>query len=130
MPTSLFAAITDTRTVRSVIASAITIGEIHPCSSHGTMVTSQPSRANRLNGSSTALCSLAAVTRCLPREVEACATPLMARLFDSVAPEVKMISRGLARDGAGDLLAGVIDGLAGLPTETSARCSPHCRIAQ
>ena len=53
-------------------------------------------RASRFIGSRTALCSEAAVTRCLPRRIEAWATPLMARLFDSVAPDVKMISRASA----------------------------------
>ena len=36
------------------------------------------------------------MTRWLPRRVDAWATPLMARLFDSVAPEVKTISRACA----------------------------------
>ena len=98
--------------------SAMTFGEIHPCSSQGTIVTSHPSRASRLMGSRTALCSEAAVTRCLPRRVAACATPLMAMLFDSVAPEVKMISRGVRSQGRGDLFAGAVDGLGRLPAES------------
>ncbi len=67
-----------------------------PNSSQGTIVISQPCRASRLIGSRTALCSEAAVTRWLPRRVAARASPLIARLFDSVAPEVKTISRASA----------------------------------
>ncbi|MCY1548090.1 hypothetical protein D9M68_841780 [compost metagenome] len=46
--------------------------------------------------SSTALCSVATVIRCLPLPRWKCAVPLMARLLDSVAPEVQTISRGSA----------------------------------
>ena len=41
----------------------------------------------------------------------------MARLLDSVAPEVKMISLAVAADELGDLAAGVLDGLLGFPAE-------------
>ncbi len=42
--------------------------------------------------SSTALCSVSTVTMCLPRFCRKLAAPLIARLSDSVAPEVKTIS--------------------------------------
>ena len=42
--------------------------------------------------SSTDLCSVAAVTRCLPFRLRAWAAPLIARLLDSVDPDVKMRS--------------------------------------
>ena len=46
--------------------------------------------------SSTALCSVFIVTMCLPFLALKCAAPLIARLSDSVAPEVQTISRGSA----------------------------------
>ena len=47
-------------------------------------------------GPSTAWCSVTWVMTCRPRATQASATPLMARLLASVAPLVKMISRGWA----------------------------------
>ena len=118
VPTSLLAAMIDTRTVRSVRASATASAETRPYSSQGTIVISQPCRASRLTGSRTALCSETAVTRWLPRRRRARATPLMARLFDSVAPEVNTISLASAPIGRGDLLARALDRLGRLPAET------------
>ena len=63
------------------------------------------------------MCSAAEVTRWLPFRFMAWAAPLIARLFDSVAPEVKMISLGFGPDRAGDLFAGLLDRLAGLPAK-------------
>ncbi len=42
-------------------------------------------------------CSIAVVMMCFPRRLFARAAPKMARLFDSVPPEVKMISFGSQR---------------------------------
>ena len=96
MPTSLLAAMIETRTVRSASTAAIESTATRPVSSQGTTVTSQPSRPSRFIVSSTALCSAAEVTRWLPFRFRAWAAPLIARLFDSVAPDVKTISLGSA----------------------------------
>ena len=53
--------------------------------------------------SRTALCSVATVTRWLPLARRARATPLMARLSDSVAPLVKTISLADGADQRRDL---------------------------
>ena len=50
VPTSLLAAMTETRTVRSVSAAAIASAETRPCSSQGTIVRSHPSRAAASSG--------------------------------------------------------------------------------
>ena len=55
-------------------------------------VTRQPRSPSRLNESSTDLCSVTTVIRCIPRSRERLRRPLIARLFDSVAPLVKTIS--------------------------------------
>ena len=96
VPTSLLAAMTETRTVRSVSAASMASADTIPHASGATTVRSQPSRASRLSGSSTALCSVAAVTRWFPFRLRAGSTPLIARLLASVAPEVKTISLGSA----------------------------------
>ena len=58
----------------------------------GRYVTVQPRFSSFLQVSSTALCSVEHVTMWLPRSAYISATPLMARLSDSVAPLVKTIS--------------------------------------
>ena len=59
-------------------------------------MTSKPCVSSHFIGSSTALCSVAAVIRWLPFWRYIAATPLMARLFASVEPLVQRISFGLA----------------------------------
>ena len=58
------------------------------------IVSSQPSRASLFKGSSTALCSVAAVTRWRPRFFKPGTAPLSARLLASVPPLVKMTRPG------------------------------------
>ena len=65
----------------------------------------------------TALCSVTAVMMWLPFSRYISATPLIARLSDSVAPLVKTISFGVGADQVGDLLARLLDRLLGLPAE-------------
>ena len=96
VPTSLLAAITLTSTVRSVMADSTASGSTKPCSSTARYVTSKPWRSSRAHSWRTALCSMALVMMCRPRADAAQATPLMARLSDSVPPLVNTISRGLA----------------------------------
>ena len=57
-----------------------------------------PCACSARTGSSTDLCSVASVTRCglAPRCAASRAVPVIARLFDSVAPDVKMMSSGAA----------------------------------
>ena len=98
-----------------------------PCSSQGTTVRSQPSRASRFIGSRTALCSVAAVTRWLPFRLRWASAPLIARLFASVAPEVKTISFGSAPISRGDLLAGAVDRRGGVPAEPVRDARGDCR---
>ena len=59
-------------------------------------MTSKPHVSRRLAESMMALCSIAEVTMWLPFFLYISATPLSAMLSDSVAPLVKMISRGSA----------------------------------
>ncbi len=117
VPTSLLAAMIETRTVRSVIAASTDSAETWPVDVGGRKVTSQPSRARRRRGSSTARCSAAEVMMWLPFFLRWGREPLRARLFDSVAPEVKTISFGSAPIRVGDLLAGRLDGGLGVPAE-------------
>ena len=126
VPTSLLAAMIETRTVRSVSASATASAETRPYSSQANdrdlpALARQPfDRVEDglvLGGGRHQM--VAPPQRCLR-------SPLMARLFDSVAPEVKMISRGFGADGRGDLLAGALDGLGRLPAEAM---GDACRVA-
>ena len=59
-------------------------------------MTSNPSFSSALKVAVTALCSVGIVTRCVPLCARDIAVPRMARLFDSVAPEVH-ISRSRAQ---------------------------------
>jgi hypothetical protein len=59
-------------------------------------VTRAPCFSSFLHVSMTALCSVTHVMMWFPFSRYISATPLIARLFDSVAPLVKMISFGLA----------------------------------
>ena len=76
-----------------------------------------PFFSSRLQVSRMALCSVAAVMMWLPFSAYISATPLSARLFDSVAPLVKTISLAVAPIRLGDLLARLLDRLLGLPAE-------------
>ena len=92
VPISLFAAMTETRMVSGVIAARSSSRSMKPSRSTPSHVTRQPSLFSRLNESSTDLCSVTTEIRWLPRSRSDCAVPLIARLFDSVAPLVKQIS--------------------------------------
>ena len=96
VPTSLLAAISDTRIVRSVIAAASWAMSTWPLPSTGSHVTSKPCASRFFIGSSTALCSVTAVIRWLPFSRYIWATPLIARLLASVEPLVQRISLGCA----------------------------------
>ena len=95
-PISLLASITLTSTVSSVSARSIDSGLTRPSLSGSTSVTRAPPSASRRQGSSTARCSVAAVTTCGRGRAAAVTAPFSARLFDSVAPLVKQTSRGSA----------------------------------
>ncbi len=111
-------------------ASATASGDTQPCSSQGTTVTSHPSRASRFIGSRTALCSEAAVTRCLPRRL--CG---LRNSFDRQVVRFGRAGReddlaGARPEGGGDLLAGAVDGLAASQPN---RCEvlaafPYCSV--
>ena len=66
VPISLFASMTDTRMVLSVIASRSCWALIRPSLSVGRYVTWQPWRSRRFIVSSVALCSVRTVMRWLP----------------------------------------------------------------
>ena len=65
----------------------------------------------------------------LPFSAYISATPLIARLFDSVAPLVKMISCGVGADQIRNLLAGFFDRLLPLPSRTRDCGWRRCRSA-
>src|SRR5438128_1282864 len=69
---------------------------ISPSFCTGRYVTRYPYFSRRWQASSTALCSVTAVMMWLPFSLYISATPLMARLSLSVAPEVNMISFAVA----------------------------------
>ena len=96
VPTSLLAAMTETRTVSGRIAAATSAAATIPDGPTPTRVTSKPSRSSDRHGSSTAACSIAVVTMWRPFPACDRAIPFTARLSDSVAPEVKTISSGAA----------------------------------
>jgi hypothetical protein len=75
------------------MAAATSSGDTRPRRSTPSRVISQPSRSSRLQVSSTDLCSVTWVTTWRPASRYASATPLIARLFASVAPAVKTTSR-------------------------------------
>ncbi len=86
----------DTRTVSGSRAAATAAGAMRPSAPGFSQVTRQPSRARCRQLSSTALCSVSAVTRCRPWDFRKRAAPMTARLSASVAPEVKITSSGSA----------------------------------
>ncbi len=103
VPISLLAHMRETRMVSSRSAALTMSAVITPSAGGSRNVTSKPSFWSRLQGSSTALCSMALVMMC-PRHLPEPAgffsyinaAPRSARLFDSVAPDVKMISLSVA----------------------------------
>ena len=94
-PVSLFACMSDTRTVSGSSAASTAAGAMRPSAPGFSQVTRQPSPARCRQLSSTALCSVSAVTRCRPRDFRKRAAPMMARLSASVAPDVKITSSGI-----------------------------------
>src|SRR3989441_9178659 len=94
VPISLLANITETRIVLSVIALTICSTSIRPSGCTGTYVTSEPCRSRRLATSRPARCSMTVVTMWFPFSRYISATPLRARLIDSVPPDVNTISFG------------------------------------
>lgn len=96
VPISLLTCINDRRIVSSRNAGSTSAGVVRP-SGPGTMrVISNPLRSRCRQESRTALCSMADVTMWRPWSACAATAPLIARLSDSVAPEVQTISRGSA----------------------------------
>ncbi len=94
VPISLLANMTEIRMVLSVMARRISSTSISPSGWTGTSVTSKPCRSSRLQTSRLARCSMTVVTMWLPFSRYISATPLRARLIDSVPPEVKTSSLG------------------------------------
>src|SRR5262245_6509998 len=94
VPTSLFANMTEMRIVLSVSAARIASTSTSPSGRTGTCVTSKPWRSSRRQTSRLARCSMAVVTMWLPFSRYISAIPLIARLIDSVPPEVKISSFG------------------------------------
>ena len=98
-PVSLFTAMTLTSRVGVCSASRSVSGSSSPSDPTGRNTGSNPSAARSATDSRTHLCSVATVRSAgarFPRLAAIRAAPLIAMLFDSVAPEVKMISRASA----------------------------------
>ena len=95
-PISLFAVITDTRTVSGRIAFSSSSSLTIPSSSTPTLVTSKPLLSRYLAVSSIAWCSIVDTMMCLPLFSLISAPETRAQLSDSVPPEVKNISEGSA----------------------------------
>ena len=96
LPISLFTAMMLTKAVSGVMASSICWGEMRPKASGARRTISQPSFSSWAMGSSTEGCSIWVVTMRRPTWRRAKAPPKIARLLDSVPPEVKVISSGWA----------------------------------
>jgi len=92
VPTSLFACITLTSTVRGVIARRRSSGSTSPAPSTGSTLTAAPRPSRNRHGATTEGCSTALITTCAPRSPAAKTTPFSARLFASLPPLVKTIS--------------------------------------
>ncbi len=121
VPTSLLTSMTDTSPTSGPSACASASRSMTP---HRSTATAVPPRAAQ--ALSTAWCSIAEHTR-VPRP-ESCA-PRTARLSDSVPPEVKTTSSGLAPEAPGHLVTGLVDRHPG-PARPP-RASPRgCRSAR
>src|SRR5262245_61745502 len=94
VPISLLANMTERRMVFGVSAFSSSATSTRPSRPTGTYVTSKPCRSSRLPTSMLARCSMVVVTTWFPFSRYISATPLRARLMDSVPPEVKTISLG------------------------------------
>ena len=127
VPTSLFAAMTETRTVRSVSASATASAETRPDSSGGTTVTSHPSRASRFIGSSTALCSVGGGDEVVPLRLRAGQRPLDRQVVRLGRPRGEDDLPRLGPDQRRRPARGPVDGRARRPSRTGARRSRRCR---
>ena len=111
MPISLFACITETSAVSSVMRLAQPIGDRRcPVWSTGSSVVRQPRRASAFSVLSTASCSIALAIRCRrPVGSSASAAPRIAKLSDSVPPLVNTISDGSALMQRGDRRSRVVE---------------------
>ncbi|MDT4874647.1 hypothetical protein FQZ97_1099590 [compost metagenome] len=96
VPSSLLTSISDTRKVSSRMASRTACALIRPSASGTRYVTATPLSCNCFAVSRMALCSIWLVMMWPPDTPRAWATPLRARLLDSVAPEVQTICSGVA----------------------------------
>lgn len=96
VPISLLAHPTDTRTVSSVIRERSLSGSMRPNWSGGTLVTRKPDFSRNLPMLCSEMCSTSEMITWAPSRLARLAYPMRARLFDSVAPDVKMTSSGCA----------------------------------
>ena len=114
VPTSLFASMTVTSVVRSVIARSTSAGSTRPYRSTRDLDDLEPELLRRWSSVwPTAWCSMGAVvTIRWPGALPAHAAPLRARLLASVPPLVNTISRASAPSRARQPLVGVVEGLA------------------
>lgn len=127
VPSSLFTSISDTRKVVFTQRFADRVGADQPIG-----VRHQIGRAPRRPCSCravsrVALCSIWLVMICPPATPRAWATPLIARLFDSVAPEVQTICLGAGTDQFGDLATCLLDRLPGGLGRTRGNWTQGCR---
>lgn len=92
-PVSLLACMIVTSAVSGPSAAMTWSTATRPSASTPARVTRNPWRSSQSHGAATAGCSMTEVTM-WRRSGRASATPRIARLFDSVPPEVKTISSG------------------------------------
>ena len=95
-PISLFAVMTEIRTVSGLMAFFSSSSFSTPSESTPTLVTENPLFSRYCAVSSMAWCSMAETMRCLPLDSSISMVPMRAQLSDSVPPEVKKISFGSA----------------------------------
>ncbi len=95
-PISLFTYIMETKIVSGVMDSRSCSKEISPSLSTSSHVTEKPCSSKNRIGADTAGCSIFVVTKCIPARLFAMAAPSMARLLDSVPPEVNTNSVSFA----------------------------------
>src|SRR3989344_8947198 len=99
-PISLFAQPTETKTVSLRSSFCIASADMIPCASGFTKDTIPPISFMCSKHARTDACSIDVVTQCVylavePPSIIFLKEPRMARLLDSVIPDVKIISRGL-----------------------------------
>ena len=95
-PISLFAVITETRTVSGRMAFSSSSSFTIPSESTFTLVTSNPLFSRYFAVSRMAWCSIVVIMMCFPLFSLISAPEIRAQLSDSVPPEVKNISEGSA----------------------------------